>query len=64
MEDMYTIISKNGDTKGKAYEDDELVCDMEGCMGTQYVVEWEDGETTVVCGKGLQWIDENTAQII
>lgn len=64
MEGRYTILSKDGKMKGFGYEDEELSCEMEGCNGTQFVVEWEDGDTTIVCGKGLNWIDENTAQLI
>lgn len=57
------IISKDGLLKGEAYEDEELYCETEGCNGTQYVVNWQDETTSIVCGKGLKWLDEDTAQI-
>ena len=44
-------------------EDEELSCEMEGCRGTQYIVNWEDGTQTIVCGKNLKWINETTEQI-
>ena len=62
--EYYNIISREGNLKGKGREDEELSCEVEGCRGTQYYVEWEDGEVSIVCGKGLKWIDEDTAQII
>lgn len=52
------------ETKGYALEDEDLYCEIEGCNGTQYVVNWEDGEVTQVCGKGLHWINDEMAQII
>lgn len=61
---MIKIISRDGKEKGTGIEDCELICDMEGCNGTQYVVDWSNGETTIICGKGLKWLDEETAQII
>ena len=64
MEGLYTIISTDGMFTGKAYEDEELCCEVEGCSGTQYVVEWEDGKVTIVCGDGLKWISETTAKIL
>jgi hypothetical protein len=63
MNDFYTIISSDGKVTGKAHEDEDLYCEIEDCTGTQYIVEWEDGDKTVVCGCGLKWINENTAQI-
>lgn len=64
MKEKYIILSKDGKIKGLGYEDEELSCEMEGCNGAQFVVGWEDGTNTIVCGKGLNWIDDNTAQLI
>ena len=64
MKKEYTIISSNGEEEGKAYKDEELYCEVEGCSGSQYITEWEDGEITICCSKGLKWINENTAQIM
>lgn len=60
---MFRIISQDGNLTGDAVLDEELSCSNEGCNGNQYVVTWEDGEVTVVCGKGLDWSNETTAQI-
>lgn len=57
------VYDKSGESIGEGTETD-LMCAEEGCNGTQYLVEWEDGEITIVCGKGLKWLDEDTAQII
>jgi hypothetical protein len=59
----YTIYSADMKEKGRAYCDEELSCELEGCNGTQYVVDWENGDTTIVCGKGLRWISETEAVI-
>lgn len=64
MEEKYVIISTDGKSKGLACEVEDISCEIEDCNGTQYVVDWEDGETTIVCGEGLKWLDKNTAQII
>ena len=63
LEDLI-ILNKEGLMKGTAYEDEELSCSMEGCNGTQYIVEWEDGSQSVVCGKSLKWLSDTKAQII
>ena len=54
------IISSDNKETGSAYLDEELLCEVEGCNGKQYVTEWQDGKITICCSKGLKWINENT----
>lgn len=63
MSDELLIRSTDGEI-GTASETDLPCADVEGCRGTQYLVVWPDGDPTIVCGQGLRWIDENTAQIM
>jgi len=63
QENFYNILSTCGEI-GKGYEDENSRCEIEDCLGTQYRVIWPDEEVTIVCGCGLNWIDENTAKII
>lgn len=61
----FIIISRTDDNdRGKAYIDEDLSCNMEGCNGSQYVVLWGDGEITIVCGKSLKWLDQKTAKML
>lgn len=39
-------------------------CGVEGCTALNYEVNWEDGETTIVCGGGLSWITEEIGHIL
>lgn len=61
--EIYTIISRDSQHKGTAYIDEDLRCEVEDCNSDQYVVSWDDGLITTVCGFGLTWLDDNTAQI-
>jgi hypothetical protein len=61
-----TIISRDGNERSTlVYEDEESDwdCGVEGCRGVHYFVEWGDGSNNYVCGKGLNWTDNETAQI-
>lgn len=39
--EFYTIVSRDGKSKGKAFESEELQCEIDGCNRTQYIVEWD-----------------------
>lgn len=58
--EFYTIRSSDGLLRGTAIENEDAYCDIESCNGTQYEV----GSTTIVCGCGLNWIDNETAQLL
>lgn len=48
----YTVISRNGKSKGKT-TGAHYRCTMDGCTGQRVVVRWRGGKTTRPCSKGM-----------
>lgn len=62
--ELYYVLSSDGLEKGIIIGENEDGCEIESCMGTVSIVEWEDGEISECCSCGMKDIDENTQQIV
>lgn len=60
----YNIICKYSKLKGIAREDKNRKCVLKLCKGTQYIVDWEDGTTSVICYNRCRWIEEDTYEFV
>ena len=49
------VVSRGGEHKGLLFEDPAGVCGEEWCNGNLVRIEWEDGEITYACTKGMEW---------
>lgn len=58
------IISSDKTERGYILgEEEEADCGVESCTGTNLKAYWRDGETTIVCSKGLS-VDSNNIHYI